>query len=168
MTGKGILSVILSITAIAFLIWGGMVVWRLFSHETLKSKVLATDFEITSDWKEVGSFDELMMDKDYRYISLQIEPPFEAYTIADPSKSGIKIPGGKIVNPEIKVVDAEENEYPLVYSGHLESGANVFVNYKVERGLPRDKDYQKVKLRSDFPMTVKAVLLSGYDQSDLK
>src|SRR5690606_9367342 len=168
MTGKGMLSVILSITAIALLICGVMVAWRLFFHETLKNSVLAKDFKITSDWKEVGSSDELMVDKDYRYISLQIEPPFEAYTIADPSKSGIKIPGGKIVNPEIRIEDTEGNEYPLVYSGHRGGGPNEFVNYKFERGLPREKNYQKVKLRSDYTMTVKAVLWSGYDQTDLK
>ena len=162
------MSVILILIALGILIWGGMVVWRLFFHETLMNVVLARDFQITSEWKEIGDQNDLKVEKDYHYISLQIEPPLKAYTIGDSTKSGIKLPEGAVVNPEIRIIDSEGNEYPLAYSGHRGGGPNEFVNYKYPGNLPINKIYEKVKIRCDYPLTVKAVFWSGYDQSDIK
>lgn len=145
-----------------------MVVWRLFFHETLKNVVLARDFQITSEWTEIGTPNELKVRKDYQYISLQIEPPLKAHTIGDATKSGIQIPGGAVVNPEIRIIDVEGNEYPLIYGGHHGGGPSEFVNYKHEGNLPINKTYKKVEVRSDYPLNVKAVFWSGYDQSDIK
>ena len=169
MTNKHILYMFLFIVASAIIIFGGMVVWRLFFHETLKNVVLANDVQITSEWKEVGTPNELKVDKKYNYISLQIAPPLEAYTVGGGStKSGIKIPSGEVVNPEIRIIDVEGKEYPLFYSGHRGGGAFEFVNYEFEGNLPIDKKYQKVKLRSDVPLTIKKIFWSGFDQSDMK
>ncbi|MFN0139120.1 MAG: hypothetical protein ACKVQW_03400 [Pyrinomonadaceae bacterium] len=164
MSGKRIMSVILILAVVVIIIWGGMIVWRLFFHETRRNVVLANDFQITSEWKEVGTQKELKVEKDYHYISLQIEPPLEAAT----TKWGIKVPGGEIVNPKISVIDVEGKEYPLVITGQAGGGPSEIIYYTCEGGLPINKTYQKVKLRSDFPITVKTIFWSGYDQSDLK
>ena len=164
MTGKHIMSVILILTAVAIIIWGGMVVWRLFFHETLKNVVLASDFQITSEWKEIGTQDELKIEKKYHYISFQIEPPLKAAT----TKWGIVVPGGEVVTPEVRIIDVEGNEYALAITGRSGGGPNEIIDYEYEGNLPINKIYQKVRLRSDHPMTVKAIFWSGYDQSDMK
>ena len=164
MTGKRIISAILILIAIAVLIWVGMVVWRIFFHETLKNVVLARDFEITSEWKEIGTRNDLKVEKKYHYISLQIEPPLKAAK----TKWGIIVPGGEIVTPEIRIIDIEGKEYSLAITGNSGGGPSEIIDYEYEGNLPIDKTYQKVRLRSDYPMTVKAVFWSGFDQSDMK
>jgi hypothetical protein len=160
---------VLILIALAMIVCGGMIGWRLFYHESTRNIVLAEDFQIMSEWKEVGTQNELQIEKDYNYISFQIEPPLEIWMDgADASKWGIKIPGGTVINPEIRIIDAEGKEYPLFFAGSRKAGADEFANYHYEGNLPINRIYQKVRLRSDSPMTVKAILWSGYDQSDRK
>jgi hypothetical protein len=123
--------------------------------------VLAENVEIGSEWIEINPSSSLRVERDNNYIGLVLEPPFKTPY----GSHGVETPDGKIVNPEISLADEDGNKYALVYSG---AGGEEVSRYKYRGDLPRDKPFKKVLLRSDFPIKVKEILWSGYDNKDLK
>ena len=144
---------------------GGFLIKKIFFHRLYKDVVLENNFLISSDLKEIETQNLIKIEKDNHFISIDLEPPFEA----DTPKKGIKTPSGEIINPEIKLVDENGIEYPLTYSGSRggESG-NEIANYKYNGNLPIDKTYKKVLIRSNLPIKAKMILWSGYDARDLQ
>lgn len=130
----------------------------------IEEVVLEENALISSEWKNINSQNLIKADKEINYISILLEPPFET----DTPKGGIKNADGKIINPEIKLLDEDGKEYLLNYSGsrHYENGD--YANYRYDTTLPTGKIYEKVLVRSDFPINARKIIWSGYDVKDLK
>jgi hypothetical protein len=141
----------------------GFVVTRLISRGYIAVVVLAEGITITSEWMEVGGRSSLEIKKENHYVSILLMPPFDA----DPYARGIKTPEGKIINPEVLLLDQNGNEYQMMFAGSRRSENDVFVNYRSESGLPPGKVFKSVRLRSTEPLPVKQILWSGYDTKDL-
>lgn len=141
----------------------GFVVMRLIYRGYIDVVVLAEGSTITSEWLEVGDRSSLEIKKDNHYVSLLLVPPFAG----DAYARGIKTPDGKIINPEVLLLDQNGNEYEMVFAGSRRSGDDVFVNYRYQNGLPAGKVFTSVRLRSSDPFPVKQILWSGYDAEDL-
>jgi hypothetical protein len=148
--------------AVIIVVLGGLIVNKFFFHHYIQDVVLTNDIVISSEWKEIGTPDLLRVEKDNHYISLLLEPPFEDDTPA----GGIKTPEGTIINPEIRLVDSEGNEYPLRFGGARGFKDKNFVNYRYDSSLPAKK-YSKVMIRSTTPLPLKQILWSGYNTKDL-
>ena len=135
-----------------------------FFGNYLKETVLEENGVISSGWKEIDAKNLAKIEKDEHYISILLESSFKT----DTEKDGIKSPDGEIVNPEIKLVDSERNEYLLIYTGsrHYQNGQ--YANYGYRPGLPVDKIYEKVLVRSDKPIKFQKIIWSGYDIKDRK
>ncbi|MEO8649243.1 MAG: hypothetical protein ABI539_08770 [Acidobacteriota bacterium] len=120
-----------------------------------------TGVEINTEWKEIDVRNLIKIDKDRHFIALYLDTPFE-----EPHGArGIKIPSGQVINPEIKLIDESGEEYLFVHSGAR--GTDIS-NYSSEKELPKKKVYQKLLIRSDFPIKTKEILWSGYDTKDLR
>lgn len=164
MNNKNVI-VILFLIAIPTALLGGFFIKKFFSQTLYKDIVLEDDLLISSEWKEIDTQNLIKIEKDNHFVSILLEPSFEANT----PKGGILIPSGEIVNPEIKLVDEDGNEYLLTYKGSRgkENGKEI-ANYGYKGSLPIDKIYKKVLLRSDYPIKAKKILWSGYDAKDLR
>ena len=130
----------------------------------IEEVVLQENVLISSEWKNINSQNLIKADKEINYISILLEQPFET----DTSKSGIKNVDGKIINPEIKVIDKEGKEYLLNYGGSRHNENGDYANYRYAATLPTGKIYEKVLVRSDFPISARKVIWNGYDVKDLK
>lgn len=140
------------------------VYFNFYFGKYIKEVVLGENILISSEWKNINSQKLIKADKEINYISILLEPPFEA----DTPKNGIKDADGKIINPEIKLIDENGKEYLLNYSGSRRYENSNYANYSCDEGLPTGKIYEKVLFRSDFPIKAQKVIWSGYDVKDLK
>ena len=159
MTSNGFWVSIFMIVAVA--ITGYFMVKRIFFHQYYKDVVLADEFLITTDRKILEAKGLVVADKDVNIIAVGVAPPFKAFD----AKNGIRTPDGQIVNPEIILVDAEGDEYPLKYKGARLFKDYDFANYKYVG--PKGKKFEKVLLRSDVPIPATRILWSGYNIKDL-
>jgi hypothetical protein len=147
------------------LILAGLFIYvNFFFGKYIKETVLEENSVISFDWKEIDTKNLAKIEKDKHYISILLEPPFEA----DTPEGGIKSPTGEIINPEIKLVDSEGNEYSLIYIGSRRYQNGEYANYGYLPSLPVDKIYKKVLVRSNKPIKVQKIIWSGYDIKDLK
>jgi hypothetical protein len=123
--------------------------------------VLAENVLIGSDWIEIAPKKPLKAEWDRNYVGIVLEPPF----MIPYGNSGIRIPNGKIVNPEILLFDEDGEEYRLEYSG---SGGEETSRYAYKDDLPSNKSFKKILMRCDAPVKAEQILWSGYDAKDLK
>jgi hypothetical protein len=124
--------------------------------------ILADDFLIYSDRKEIQST-KLVADKDVNMISIGVKSPLQAFGV----KKGIRNSDGRIINPEIILVDADGVEYPFEHAGGRRYKGYEFANYEYQGDLPLDKKFEKVLLRCDVPVTATRIQWSGYNIKDL-
>jgi hypothetical protein len=83
------------------------------------------------------------LEKDVKYVSIILEPPFEDDTL----NGGIKTPEGSIINPEIRLIDVDGKEYELRFAGSRHFQNNKYVNYKYDGKLPNSKDFSKILIK---------------------
>lgn len=111
---------------------------------------------VTSDWTELKAEKPLKADKDIQWVLLELEAPFQENSRLGPdSKGGILTPDGKVVNPEIEVVDQYGNTFSLIWSGTRGGGSGYHLAYPKE--FPRDREYKMVRIRSSRPIKCKAI-----------
>lgn len=163
MTSSKNFALVIIIISGLILIMGGLVIKRIFFYHYLKEIKLANNFLITSQWKEVGNSDLLKSRKEIQYISILVKPPYEI----DDQNGGIKTPDGSTVNPEIRLLDTDGNEYKLTFGGSRHFEDKNFANYRYDKDLPSGKDYSKVLIRSTVSIPAKQIIWSGYDAKDL-
>ena len=99
------------------------------------------------------------------FLSILLEPPFELPR----GESEIRLPNGDMINPDIKMIDGDGNEYLLKYIGATYSTEGEWVNYGYLNGkfLPTDKTYVAFQMRSDSPIKTRRIAWKGYDSRDL-
>ena len=155
---------ILGLVGILSVLAGLFIYVNFFFGKYIKETVLEENGVISSEWREIDARNLAKIEKDKHYISILLESSFKA----DTDKGGIKSPDGEIINPEIKLVDSEGNEYSLIYIGSRRYRNGEYVNYGYRPNLPGDKIYEKVLVRSNKPIKVQKIIWSGYDIKDLK
>jgi len=141
---------------------------KIFFHSFYTDKVLVSDFTINDEWQDLEFNKPLIVEKENQFISIVLEPPFEA----EITKKGIKMPSGEITQPEIKLIDLYDREYnlALLSSRGGERGNNI-ANYGYKNGykvFPFGSKFKKIKIRSDKEVDTKQILWSGYNATDLK
>ena len=154
---------LLVISSIVILLGFSIFVKRVFFYNYLSQVVLADNFVVTPEWKNIGNSDLLRIEKENNYISVLLEPQFQV----DIKERGIRTPEDSIINPEIKLVDNEGNEYQLVFGGGRSFENQNFINYNFGVPLPVVKSYSNVLIRSNNQIRVKQILWTGYDSKDL-
>ena len=119
---------------------------------------------ITDQWIELQSQKPLRADKDLQYVVLDLEPPFKDDMLKEgrgPDKGlGILMPDGEVINPEVEIIDEYGNSFRLVYAGStgaFRSNQDTKYAYPKVDEFPRDRLYQKVRIRSRLPIKVTAI-----------
>ena len=156
-----LLLVIILTIALASILGFKFVVQKVHRRQLFHNTVLAENVLISPEWQQIDTRNLIKVNKDRHFIGVVLELPLETPY----GSGGIKIPSGKIINPEIKLFDDSENEYNLTRSG---SGGTDTSRYEYEGQLPLNKTYTKVLLRSDYPIMTKQILWSGFNNRDLK
>ena len=161
MQSEHILKASILIVSAIVLLGFAVFVKRVFFYDYLSEVILVEKFDITHEWKAIGDADLLEVKKEVHYVSLVFERPFEVDV-----RSGIKMPNGSIVKPDIKIEDNTGKEHLLNFTGSRGYKNLVFAKYRLG-GLPINSTFSKVWIRCDTPIQVKQVRWTGYDIKDL-
>jgi hypothetical protein len=112
------------------------------------SRTLAENVQISSEPTEISPEKPLEGKKGVQQIALLID----GYKpdIKDEDRH-IKLADGTVVNPEIELVDENNNVHPLKISGRTFSENEVQVRFSGidQLSVPRDLSYKSVRIRSD-------------------
>lgn len=155
---------ITALVGILSVLAGLLIYVNFFFGKYIKETVLEENGVISSDWKEIDAKNLAKIEKDKNYVAILLESSFKA----DAETDGIKTSDGEIIKPEIKLVDSERNEYPLIYTGSRFYQNGQYVNYGYRSELPANKIYEKVLIRSNKPLKFQKIIWSGYDIKDRK
>lgn len=132
---------------------------------------LAETVTIGEEWVELRPQPSLKAEKDLQMVVLELQPPLrdDFYKEGNgPNKgSGILMPDGDVINPEIQVIDQSGNVFNLVYAGSRRTTWPVY-NLPHPNEWPRDRDYTTVRIRSPRPIKVKAIYWYCESAKDLK
>ena len=127
-----------------------------------RTTVIAENVSISSEWTQLDTKKLIRIEGDFQHLTLNISEPFEG----DFFNKGIRSPDGQVFNVDAKLVDDRGEEYLLTYEGFL---GKWNVNYSGGKfGLPSDKNYVQLLLRSEIPINVRQVLWIYYYSSDLR
>lgn len=126
-------------------------------HDT----ILVEDVLISDEQKEFEIENSVKIERDRQFIRINLDSAYEN----DYDIGGIRTPSGEVVNPEIKIIDNDGNEYSLIYFG---STGDKTINYAYEGKLPANKVFKKLLLKSNLPIKTKQILWSSYYFKDLK
>lgn len=117
---------------------------------------IAQNVQVTSEWQQIEIAPPLKIKKQVQKISLKIEG-YESKT-DDSSFNNIKLSDGTILNPEIILIDENNNKYYLkdccrTYKGSTTDSAEFNLNQKLTGmgDLPKDVRYKAVMIKSDIP-----------------
>ena len=87
--------------------------------------VLAENIEITDEFTELNTKKLTEIRKDNQFVSIALASPLELA----PHRRGIETPDGSVINPEIILIDENDQEYVLSYVGSRAKGDMKIVNY---------------------------------------
>ncbi len=125
-----------------------------------RDAIVERNFAVTSEWKEIAT-EKVKVVGDNQFLSITFdEPLYAAY-----GDDGIRIENGPLFNPDILLMDEDGTKYPLPYQGKL---GNQRMNYGFKPGLPRNKSFPKILIRSDFPFEAKSIIWTHYYFKDIK
>jgi hypothetical protein len=126
---------------------------------------------LSGEWVEFHPQPHLKAEKDSQMVLLDLEPPFKDDFYKEgngPNKgSGILMPDGDVINPEIQVIDQYGNVFNLVYAGSRRTFSPVY-NLPHPNKWPRDREFTTVRIRSGGPIKCKAIYWHCESSKDLK
>jgi hypothetical protein len=115
---------------------------------------------LNEQWIELRPESRLKPDKDFQWVMLQLEAPFKDDVLGEGkgpmSGKGVLTPDGETINPEVEVIDDNGNTYVFVWKGSR-AGSPIYGYAPHADGLPKDRLYKTVRLRSPKPIKCKAV-----------
>lgn len=114
---------------------------------------------VGEEWVELRPQPLLKAEKDSQFIVLDLEPPFKDDIYKEgrgtDSGKGVLMPDGVVINPEIEVIDQDNNTFNLVWAG-TRRGAPAY-DLKYPNKWPQDREYKAVRIRSLRPIKFKAI-----------
>ena len=128
---------------------------------TLTDRDIAGPTAITSQWLEIGPAPALKPSGKQSLVILELEgdytPDFQAQML--------RFPDGSLGMPEVQLTDQQGHVFPLHFLmvHHRDrTGSNVMggVGFGAP-DLPKDRDYVKVRVRSDKPIKCSKIIWRG-------
>jgi hypothetical protein len=120
---------------------------------------LSGPVDIGDQWVELRGDSPLKAEQDYQWVRLDLEQPLKDDTYNEGrgqnKGKGILMPDGDVINPEIELVDDHGSIYKLLYHGSRFGGP--VYGLSNANALPRDRQYNMVRIRSTRPIKCKAV-----------
>lgn len=122
---------------------------------------------VDAEWKEIMPTESLKSERDINAVMFDFATPQEHDNVKG---LGLRFPDGKVITPEVQLVDENGKLYDLSV-GFLgtkgigfvlrDSNSNVMI-------LPKDRAYRAVRVRCERPISFSRVYWHSYNQSDMK
>jgi hypothetical protein len=129
-------------------------------RETFFDRTIKGPTTLSSEWMEISVDPPLKPDREEHDIVLYLEEPFGR----DLETKGVRLPDGSVITPEIQLIDQDGKSYDLKYYG--KRGPQL-IEFTL-RGQLDGKVYPKVRVRSEKPITCKAILWSNWNWKDIQ
>lgn len=150
--GKKIIVSILIGLGCLFILFGSVVAYIFYDASAINQTV-ATDVSITSEWIELASDSSIKPEKQVQEVVFVID----GYkTDFRDNSFQIKLPNGTVVNPEVQIFDENGNAYELMHSGFTNN--DITFTPKTNGGFLKDRNYSKLRIRSDKPFQVSRII----------
>jgi len=112
-------------------------------------QTIATDLNVSSEWIEIEA--QPLLQKRRSVAELTLELP--NYRTDRHGPCEIKLSDGRIVRPEIQVIDIDGNAFDLTQLGFNFTPDHDLVVFTPKGGFP-DTKYSRVRIRSDEPFII--------------
>jgi hypothetical protein len=127
----------------------------------------------SSEWTEIAPDKPLKSEREINAVMFNFETPLnekDVITGNDVKRWGIRFPNGKVILPEVELIDQNGKTYPLSVSffGTKAIGFGMRDPQTHLETLPRDKTYRAVRIRSDERVIFSRVYWYSYNLSDRK
>lgn len=134
------------------------------------NSIVASSVPITNEWTELSPEHPMKVVRDFQSVELEIKG---AYIKTDHSEdSGLYLPDGTYISPEVRIQDSEGNWRELKGGSYAASprGAQTDVfevslaGFQLEEyKLPKDTTFRSISIRSDEPFTCEKVIWRNYN-----
>lgn len=148
---KIVLSVVGGIGIIVPVAMIGLVLYAYLTNRTFE-QTLATNTNVSDKWIEISPEPFLQT----RRMVSEIAIALPNYSNERGSGFEIKLPDGRVVKPEIQVVDANGTVLDLRHSGFNYTGTHDLIIFTPEGGFP-DGEYKTVRIKSDEPFSIERI-----------
>jgi hypothetical protein len=136
----------------------------MFNHQKISEEV-ASNLSISSDWTVIKPESPMKTRRDFQSVLLKIE------NSKHNDKFDIILPDGTIVNPEVEISDEYGNTYRLnsksAFANNYDSESKTFelsyAGFSKSGGLPEDRVYTEVRIRSDKPFVASKIIWHNYN-----
>lgn len=123
---------------------------------------LAGPTTITSQWLEITPKSPLRVERQRHMVVLDLDKSIQS----EREGSGLVLPDGSIVRPQIELFDKDGETYELNVPSLFLSNTGEILAYFSGSDLPKDKTYIKVRIRSDSPVRGNRVFWRNYNLWD--
>ena len=151
------------------LLGGVILVASFLAYQLLKNPYLDRDrsgpVTISSEWSEITPNSPLKPEREIHEVVLDfaepVTPIYETWSI--------RLADGSIVKPEARLVDEKGNEFKLESPSLSSEGTGLSMrDASHAEGLPKDRKYRAVLLRSGTPLKLSRVYWRCYNPWDRK
>lgn len=120
---------------------------------------LAGPTTTTSQWLEIAPESPLRVERQRHMIALDLDKSIHT----EQGGSGLVLPDGSIVRPQVELVGKDGKTYELNVPSLFLSNTGEILAYFSKDDLPNDKTYIKVRIRSDRPVPCNRIFWRNYN-----
>jgi hypothetical protein len=144
-------------------------VYRVFNPYL--DREIAGPLVISDEWLEVSPQELLRPERQVQYLVLEMDDSVRASDFSEKGDPwGVVLQDGSIASLEAQIVDDDEKVYELNAPGFFvdPSGSRPLLRIFGRTGLPTDKTFRKVRIRSSSPVACKRILWRCFNHWDVK
>jgi hypothetical protein len=123
---------------------------------------LAGTTTTASQWLEIVPQSPLRVERQRQMIALDLDKSIQT----EREGSGLVLPDGSIVRPQVQLVSKDGKIYELNRPSFFLSNTGEILAYFSRADLPNDQSYIKVRIRSDRPVRCNRILWRNYNLWD--
>jgi hypothetical protein len=148
---KAFVSILIGLACLLVLS-GGFVAYAIYKSKSV-DQVIATDILVSSEWTEITPDSSMKVKRQVQAIVFIIDD--YKHDVFDKIWQ-IELPNGTVVKPEVQIFDGYGNVYDLQDGGRSNNDINFTPKSTAE--FPKDRNYTKIRIRSDKSFQVSKVL----------
>jgi hypothetical protein len=133
-----------------------IVYWTMGSRDIVISN---HPIAIDANWQEIGAPRPLTSRRSVQRVLLKLGPTHEQ----DTESWGIRLPSRDVAFPEVELLDRDGFVYPLVEPSFSTVGAARYRGFGGSAGLPTDRTFAKIRVRSNHPIVIPEIVWSCFD-----
>lgn len=136
-------------------------------YEPYRDREISGPITLSNEWLEIEFKEPLFPERPANEISINFEDEYQDRQAG----LGLILPDGRVLSPEIQLVDVQGNIFILNQVAALgPRGFNRAMGDPTtwKETLPRDRSYRAIRIRSDTKVNVARIFWRSYDPKDFK